>query len=68
VNIGKGTAAWPLLFDTGGTSGFAQHAALRNEDHMAVRKLLLQFTGESISGRERRTGRIGMKHTSVGPS
>jgi len=47
VDVGKCTVARPLLLDAGGTGRFAQHPALRNENNMTVRELLLQFPCES---------------------
>lgn len=46
VDAGEGAAARPLLHDTGGAGGLAEHPALRNKDDMAVRELLLELTGQ----------------------
>ena len=47
VHAGESAAARPLLLDTRGAGGLAQHPALCNKDNMAVRELLLELTGQS---------------------
>lgn len=46
MDVCEGAAARPLLPDTRSASGLAQHPALGNEDNMAVREFLLQFTSK----------------------
>lgn len=46
MHVGEGAAAGALLLDARVAGGFAEHAALRNEDDVAVRKFLLELTGQ----------------------
>ncbi len=48
MDAGKGTAARPLLLDTGSPGGLAQHPALSNENNMTVREFLLELPGQPI--------------------
>jgi len=48
VDIGEGSAARPLLLDTGRTGRLAQHPALSNKDDMTIGEFLFELTGEPV--------------------
>jgi hypothetical protein len=47
VNLLEGAGTGALLLDAGATGGLAHHAALADEDDVAVRELLLELAGEA---------------------
>ena len=49
MDASEGTRTRTLLLNTGSPCGLAQHPSLGNKDNMAVRELLLEFTGEPRS-------------------
>ena len=48
VDVGEGAGTRPLLLNTGGTCGLAEHPALGNEDDMAVGELLLKLACQPV--------------------
>lgn len=72
MNVGERPATGTLLLHAGVAGRLGEHATLANKDDMAVRELLLQFTGKarykvSISCSPRRGGEGPRKKDKLTP-
>ena len=47
VDVGQGTRSWSWLFGTRLSGWFWHNLSLRNEEHVSVRELLFQLTGQA---------------------
>ena len=56
MHLLEGARARALLLDARDAGGLAHHAALADENDVAIRKLLLELAGEAFEGESRRRG------------